>query len=51
MALTPNIYIAERYVIGQIGFIRHAISDALSKELPADGQRSGASQALEAWTS
>ncbi len=29
----PNIYIAERYVIGQVGFIQHAISDALSKEL------------------
>lgn len=29
----PSIYIAERYVIGQIGFIQHAISDALSKEL------------------
>jgi len=29
----PNIYIAERYVIGQIGFMQHAISQALTKEL------------------
>lgn len=29
----PNIYIAERYVIGQVGFMQHAISNALSKEL------------------
>jgi nitrite reductase/ring-hydroxylating ferredoxin subunit/hemoglobin-like flavoprotein len=29
----PSIYIAERYVIGQVGFIQHAISEALSREL------------------
>jgi len=29
----PNIYIAERYVIGQVGFMQHAISNALSEEL------------------
>ena len=29
----PKIYIPERYVIGQIGLIQHAISDALHKEL------------------
>jgi nitrite reductase/ring-hydroxylating ferredoxin subunit len=29
----PNIYIAERYVIGQVGFMQHAISQALTKEL------------------
>jgi nitrite reductase (NADH) small subunit len=29
----PNIYIAERYVIGQVGFIQHAIGQALSREL------------------
>jgi nitrite reductase (NADH) small subunit len=29
----PKIDIAERYVIGQVGFIQHAISEALSKEL------------------
>jgi nitrite reductase/ring-hydroxylating ferredoxin subunit len=29
----PSIYIAERYVIGQVGFIQHAITNALAKEL------------------
>jgi 3-phenylpropionate/trans-cinnamate dioxygenase ferredoxin subunit len=29
----PNIDIAERYVIGQVGFVQHAISESLSKEL------------------
>ena len=29
----PKIYIAERYVIGQVGFMQHAISTAISKEL------------------
>jgi nitrite reductase/ring-hydroxylating ferredoxin subunit len=29
----PKIYIAERYVIGQVGFMQHAISQALTKEL------------------
>ncbi len=29
----PNIYIPERYVIGQMGFVQHAISEALEKEL------------------
>ncbi len=29
----PSIYIAERYVIGQVGFMQHAISEAISKEL------------------
>lgn len=29
----PNIYIAERYVIGQVGFMQHAITRALSQEL------------------
>jgi nitrite reductase/ring-hydroxylating ferredoxin subunit len=29
----PNIYIAERYVIGQVGFIQHAISSALHADL------------------
>jgi nitrite reductase (NADH) small subunit len=29
----PNIYIAERYVIGQVGFMQHAISMSLTKEL------------------
>jgi nitrite reductase/ring-hydroxylating ferredoxin subunit/hemoglobin-like flavoprotein len=29
----PHIYIAERYVIGMVGFVQHAIVDALMKEL------------------
>ena len=29
----PNIYIPERYVIGQVGFMTHAISEAITKEL------------------
>jgi nitrite reductase/ring-hydroxylating ferredoxin subunit len=29
----PNIDIAEQYVVGQVGFIQHAISQAISKEL------------------
>ncbi len=29
----PSIYIAERYVIGQVGFIQHAITNALTTEL------------------
>jgi 3-phenylpropionate/trans-cinnamate dioxygenase ferredoxin component len=29
----PKIYIAERYVIGQVGFMSHAFAEALTKEL------------------
>jgi nitrite reductase/ring-hydroxylating ferredoxin subunit/hemoglobin-like flavoprotein len=29
----PKIYIAERYVIGQVGFMQHAISEALTSDL------------------
>lgn len=29
----PAIYIAERYVIGQVGMMQHAISEAISREL------------------
>ena len=29
----PKLYIAERYVIGMVGFVQHAIIDALMKEL------------------
>ena len=29
----PKVYIAERYVIGQMGFVQHAIGEALRKEL------------------
>jgi nitrite reductase/ring-hydroxylating ferredoxin subunit len=44
----PGIYIAERYVIGQVGFIQHAISMILLQEL---GQKDAtlAGPAEEAW--
>ena len=29
----PDIYIAERYVIGQVGFMQHAVTEALHREL------------------
>lgn len=29
----PTVYIPERYVIGQVGFVQHAISQALQEEL------------------
>ena len=29
----PNIYIPDRYVIGQVGFMQHAIGDAITREL------------------
>jgi nitrite reductase/ring-hydroxylating ferredoxin subunit/hemoglobin-like flavoprotein len=44
----PSIYIAERYVIGQVGFIQHAISEALAKEL-RQMDTELAANALEAW--
>jgi nitrite reductase/ring-hydroxylating ferredoxin subunit len=44
----PRIYIAERYVIGQVGFVQHAISDVIIKELhPIDPDL--AFRAEEAW--
>ena len=44
----PNIYIAERYVIGQVGFVQHAISAILMKELShIDEEFEDA--AVEAW--
>jgi nitrite reductase/ring-hydroxylating ferredoxin subunit len=44
----PHIYIAERYVIGQVGFVQHAISDVIVKELhPVDPDL--AFRAEEAW--
>lgn len=44
----PRIYIAERYVIGQVGFVQHAISDAIIKEMhPVDPEL--AFRAEEAW--
>lgn len=44
----PAIYIAERYVIGQVGFMQHAISDALTRELRHVDEDSE-TQAIEAW--
>ncbi len=44
----PNIYIAERYVIGQVGMMSHAISEALSREL-RDGDPELEFRAVEAW--
>jgi nitrite reductase/ring-hydroxylating ferredoxin subunit/hemoglobin-like flavoprotein len=44
----PKIYIAERYVIGQVGMVQHAISEALSQELRDDDPEL-AFQAAEAW--
>lgn len=44
----PKIYIAERYVIGQVGFMSHAISNVIMKELhPID--HDFAFRAEEAW--
>ncbi len=45
----PRIYISERYVIGQVGFISHAISRALEQELRAAGDHEFTHGALEAW--
>lgn len=44
----PGIYIAERYVIGQVGFIQHAISDALTRELRHVDEEFETA-AIEAW--
>ena len=44
----PRIYIAERYVIGQVGFMQHAISEVLIKELFATDEEY-AFRAEEAW--
>lgn len=33
----PTIYIAERYVIGQVGMMQHAISEAINRELSSQG--------------
>lgn len=44
----PTLYIPERYVIGQVGFVQHAISKALEEELheiDPDWER----RALQAW--
>jgi 3-phenylpropionate/trans-cinnamate dioxygenase ferredoxin subunit len=45
----PKIYIAERYVIGQVGFISHAISRALEQAMRPLGDDDFTQRALEAW--
>jgi len=44
----PSIYIAERYVIGQVGFMQHAISEVISKEL-RQVDEAFEIRAIEAW--
>lgn len=44
----PNIYIAQRYVIGQVGMMQHAISEAINRELSSEGS-SVEFPAGEAW--
>jgi len=44
----PNIYIPERYVIGQVGLVQHAIAEALHKELD-EIDPDLASRASKAW--
>ena len=44
----PHIYIAERYVIGQVGFMQHAISEVISKELRQKDEALEI-RAIEAW--
>ena len=43
-----HIYIAERYVIGQVGFMQHAISEAISQEL-RHVDEAFEIRAIEAW--
>lgn len=44
----PNIYIAERYVIGMVGFIQHAITEALMRDL-REFDPDLESRAIKAW--
>ena len=44
----PQIYIAERYVIGQVGFMQHAIGDALTRDLRHVDEEFE-TQAVESW--
>jgi nitrite reductase/ring-hydroxylating ferredoxin subunit len=44
----PRVYIAERYVIGMVGFIQYAITDALLRELH-DFDPELESRAVKAW--
>lgn len=44
----PRLYIAERYVIGMVGFVQHAIVDALQRELH-DYDPQAEMAAVKAW--
>ena len=44
----PHIYIAERYVIGQVGFVQHAITEVLMKEL-RNQDEDLEDRAIDAW--
>ncbi len=44
----PRIYVAERYVVGQVGFMQNAISEAISKELRHVDENLEI-RAIEAW--
>ena len=44
----PRIYVAERYVIGQVGFMQHAISEAITRELRHVNEQLE-TDAIEAW--
>lgn len=44
----PTVYIPERYVIGQVGFVQHAIGQALHSELH-DKDETSEHRAVEAW--
>ena len=44
----PRIYVAERYVIGQVGFMQHAISQAIAHELH-NVDEAFEVRAIEAW--
>lgn len=44
----PRLYIAERYVIGMVGFVQHAIIDALMRELH-EYDKDLEERAIKAW--
>jgi nitrite reductase/ring-hydroxylating ferredoxin subunit len=44
----PRVYIAERYVIGMVGFMQHAVDQALDQELH-DIDHASVDRATEAW--
>jgi nitrite reductase/ring-hydroxylating ferredoxin subunit/hemoglobin-like flavoprotein len=44
----PKIYVAERYVIGQVGFMQHAISEAITSDLRNVNEELETT-AIEAW--